>query len=101
VHETPPPIAVGLFCLVLLGCGIFLGEGLWRGLPRALPILINGFALCCLALTPAIAGGDCKGTCDYNGATPVLAMIGLGLGLATARPSAAPRASRDNMAVLR
>jgi hypothetical protein len=47
-------IAVGLFCLVLLGCGIFVtrmlwdkssqvdadleavwGEGLWRRLPRA------------------------------------------------------------------
>jgi hypothetical protein len=96
-------IAVGLFSLLLLGCGIFVtrmlwsdvpsefeadpeavwGEGLWRRLPRALPVLINGFALCCLAFTPLMAEGDCTGTCDYDGAMAVPAMIGLGLGLTT------------------
>jgi hypothetical protein len=96
-------IAVGLFCLLLLGCGIVAtrilwdegpsqvdaepesvwGEGLWSRLPRALPVLINGFALCGLAFTPVMAEGECTGTCDYDGATAVLAMIGLALGLAT------------------
>ena len=50
----------------------------WSRLPRALPVLINGFALCCLAFTPAIAEGDCTGTCDYDGATAVLAMSASG-----------------------
>jgi hypothetical protein len=57
-------IAVAIFCLLLLGCGVFVtrmlwddisaqldadpewsgwGEGLWSRLPRALPVLINGF----------------------------------------------------------
>ena len=95
-------IAVGLFCLLLLGCGIFVtrmlcdgvpaidadpesvwGEGLWSRLPRALPVLINGFALCGLALTPVIAEGDCTGSCEYDGATAVFGMVGLGLALAT------------------
>jgi hypothetical protein len=99
---TATAIAVGLFCLLLLGCGIFVtrmlwhepsprldadpesvwGEGLRSRLPRALPVLINGFALCGLALTPAIAKGDCTGTCEYDGATAVVTMIGLGLGVA-------------------
>jgi hypothetical protein len=93
-------IAVGLFCLLLLGCGVFVtrmlwdeasshvpesvwGDGLSSRLPRALPVLINGFALCGLAFTPVIAEGDCTGTCDYQGATAALALVGLGLGLAT------------------
>jgi hypothetical protein len=99
---TGTAIAVGLFCLVLLGCGIFVtrmlwdgvpefdadpesvwGQGLWSRLPRALPVLINGFALCGLAFTPVMAEGDCTGNCDYDGATAALALIGLGLALAT------------------
>jgi hypothetical protein len=86
---------MGLFCLLLLGCGIFFtrvlwheassqvdaesvwGEGLWGRLPRALRVLINGFALCGLALTPLAAEGDCTGTCDYEGATAVFAVLGL------------------------
>jgi hypothetical protein len=97
-------IAVGVFCLLLLGCGIFLtrilwrdastqfdadpawwvwGEGLWGRVPRALPVLVNGFALCGLAFTPVMAEGECTGGCDYEGATAVLALLGLGLGLAT------------------
>jgi hypothetical protein len=95
-------IAVGLFCLLLLGCGIFVtrmlwdgvpeidadpesvwGGGLWSRLPRALPVLVNGFALCGLALTPAMAEGDCTGNCEYDGATAVFAIVGLGLALAT------------------
>jgi hypothetical protein len=94
-------IAMGLFCLLLLGCGIFFtrvlwheassqadaespwGDGLWTRLPRALPVLVNGFALCGLALTPAAAEGDCTGTCDHEGATAVFGIIGLGLSLAT------------------
>jgi hypothetical protein len=93
-------IAVGLFCLLLLGCGIFVtwmlwdeaasrvpepvwGEGLSSRLPRVLPVLMNGFAPCGLALTPVMAEGDCTGSCDYHGAAAVFVLIGLGLGLTT------------------
>jgi hypothetical protein len=97
-------IAVAVFCLLLLACGVFVtrmlwddisaqldadpewsgwGEGLWSHLPRALPVGINGFALCGLALTPVIAQGDCTGTCEYEGATAVFGMVGLGLAVAT------------------